>query len=459
MPHNHDHNHGHDDEPRRLTPGSVPQIESDPAMESLSEALNVSFRLLSVIMLLFVVLFLLTGITSIEAQEKGIKKVFGRVTEVVDSGFTYNWPFPIGEIEKVNTEERKTTVDAFWMHETAEDKAKELSERRRGSEEGLRPGWDGYLLTADRSLIHLRFIATYQVIDPVAVQANVQDVDAALKSILRTAAVEAAATDTAEALQRNHDEFCQEVKTKAQAALDSLLGVPEGVLIKNVLLPSRRSKIWPLAAWSAYEAAQRASLEKRAKINEAIGSARDTLIATVGEKHFVELVGEPSEAPAPAPEVQLPDPKPIDLIGQYERTRNALDAAKDPTEIARLTKQADVLARADRHGPDPRDDGWRGLQADRRRRAGGPDRRERRPPPGRELRPQRYVDFQKAREVFLDRRVGERHGRGLPAADRHEVLPDAGPEGRPDQPGSARCLREIRKYRRQADETVSSSIR
>ena len=327
-------------EPHRLTPQSVPQAETDPAMESLSEALRLSFKLLSFIMVLFVVLFLLTGITSIEAQEKGIKKVFGRVTGVVDSGFTYNWPFPIGEIEKVNTEEQRVTIDTFWMNETAEDKARALADRRR-TNEGLQPGWDGYLLTADRNLIHLKFMATYQVVSPVAVQAAVPDLKVALESILRVQAVQAGATRTASALQKTHDRFCRDIRVGAQKAMDELLESPGAVVIKNVLIPEQQ-KIWPLAAWDAYGDTQRASLEMDANIKAALGQARSILIETVGEKHYAELVAEPSANPKAAPAVKMPNPTRENLIGQYGRVRTEMESA-DSGERATLQKQADVL--------------------------------------------------------------------------------------------------------------------
>ena len=97
----HDHGpggHDHND--------AVPSPGSDPGGKSLSDALRVSFGLLAVIMAFMIIGFLMTGLQSIESNEVGIVKVFGRVVRTAQPGLTYNWPFPIGEIEIVNRQSR-----------------------------------------------------------------------------------------------------------------------------------------------------------------------------------------------------------------------------------------------------------------------------------------------------------------------------------------------------------------
>ncbi|MFW6062081.1 MAG: hypothetical protein ACOC93_04660, partial [Planctomycetota bacterium] len=141
------------------------QQSQDPAGQSLANALRVSFRLLSVIMVLVVLAFFGTGVENVEEGQVGLKKVFGRVTGEVSPGLRLNWPFPIGEIELISTKQKTLAIDEFWMHETPEmASVTSLSEKaRKVREDGLRPGWDGALLTGDRNLYHVKLACSYQV--------------------------------------------------------------------------------------------------------------------------------------------------------------------------------------------------------------------------------------------------------------------------------------------------------
>jgi regulator of protease activity HflC (stomatin/prohibitin superfamily) len=307
----------------------------DPAMKSLSDALQVSFRLLGIVMLLFVVLFLYTGFGTIQANQMGIVKVFGQVTRVVGEGYVFNWPYPVGQIEIVETQERRLEIDHFWMHETAADKTRPLAERSRQNN-GLRPGWDGYLLTGDRNFIHMQFVCTYRVQNPVAVESNVQDLENVLRTELARAAIRSAAIRTADAMQLDPTPFLQDVQQTAQRSLNRLLGGdPDGlapVRLTSVVLPPREAKIWPLAAYGAYEAAQNAKSEKQRRIDTAIAEAKQTLISAVGAKHFAELVGQPWISAALHRRRTRDgrwDNQAYNLIGQYNDLEEQLQLARD----------------------------------------------------------------------------------------------------------------------------------
>ena len=72
--------------PTNIT-GAGDKQDIDPAMKSLSDALRVSFRLLSFIMILFVVLFLATGIEFIQPQLKFFTLFFYTLLKLFPSLF------------------------------------------------------------------------------------------------------------------------------------------------------------------------------------------------------------------------------------------------------------------------------------------------------------------------------------------------------------------------------------
>jgi len=140
-----------------------PERFADPGSRHLAAALRTSCRLLGAIMLFGVAVFLAMGFQFVRPGEVAIRSVFGRVVGITPEGLAYNWPAPIGRIDKVNVGERTIAVDDFWMNETKKDQLQPNLRKREIPKGGLRPGWDGALLTGDRNLLHVRLECKYAV--------------------------------------------------------------------------------------------------------------------------------------------------------------------------------------------------------------------------------------------------------------------------------------------------------
>lgn len=334
-----------DQEMNDTTPGPVvkppttvaPPERDDLAGRSLADALRWSFRLLSVIMIVVVIAFALTGVKSIQPYEEGVVKVFGKKVRTVKSGLVYTWPFPIGDVERIQTKQRTLTIKDFWMHETPQDTATPL-ESRPVSGRGLRPGYDGALLTGDRNLLHVRLECTYAVKDPVAYDRSIRDEESLtelLRSAICRATIQTAAGRTADAIQRTGQaQFLEEIRIGAQDELNTLTGADENsptVRISRILLPG---KTWPLRALAAYNAAQSARSKAEKRINSARAQAVKILTGACGQ--YEMLVGEVA-----GPSQQLADGEDAgyDLIGQYS---TAIDAG-DKEEAAKLMTRIDAV--------------------------------------------------------------------------------------------------------------------
>lgn len=192
--------------------------------EHLANALRVSFAVLAVVMVFVLVFFVFSGTKIIKPHEKGIKTIFGRVVETVDQGLSMTWPFPIGDIDVIEVQEQSLPITEFWMYESEKNVGKPM-EQWRVESEGLRPGWDGALLTGDHNLIHVKLNCTLIIADPVAVIANLQDgktIQTAIWNVLSSAAIRSAATKTAEGLRKEQDVFVEEIKADAQRRLNVL---------------------------------------------------------------------------------------------------------------------------------------------------------------------------------------------------------------------------------------------
>jgi len=319
--------------------------ETDQATRSLADALRVSFRLLTVIMIFVVVAFFLTGLKLIEPQEVGIKKVFGKVVGTSGQGLAYTWPFPIGQIELVNTSQQSLVVDDFWLHETAKEKMLPPAERRV-PQGGLRPGMDGALLTGDRDLLHLKFVCMYAVQGArgaLACLANIGDIRQTIRAAVCEATILQASRRTADAIQGTDKEaFTNGVQQEAQRRLDELTKINgrayRAILLDKIVLKPD-SFTWPLRALPAYNAAQRAVNQGEELRSRAIADARRILSEATGE-NYEALVGRPDDllgTPRPS------DKEPYDLIGLYNRQT-------DPVRAARLLKRIERIIEIDSAG-------------------------------------------------------------------------------------------------------------
>jgi len=320
----------------------VPSGPTNPASQSLAEALRVSFRLLSVIMVVVLFFYVLTGVKSIESSQVGVKKVFGRVVEVVEPGLAYTWPFPIGSIDVVSIREETLPIDDFWMFETPQQKSQDLLSREV-TFAGLDPARDGALLTGDRNLLHVQLKCQYRIAKPLDFLNNIAGSETAIGDVIRSAvchaAIRAAAVQTADGLQRTAGmTFASAVRAGAQDELDAF---GSGIEVTNVLVVR---STWPMGALQAYVEAQNAVSKAEQTKNAARAEAEKQLNNAVGSSYRT-LVGDVGGASATSGPTSRPAEE--NLIAQYAAAMAAGDQA---ASAALLAKIDDVLRSHDTGG-------------------------------------------------------------------------------------------------------------
>ena len=113
--------HSHDDE------GIDEKIATDVATKSLSDALQVSFMVLKIIMAVLVVFFIASGVFTVKVGEQAIVLHFGQIrsdasgSRVLDSGLHWAWPSPIDEIITIPvTKQQVLEVVDYVGFDTAE---------------------------------------------------------------------------------------------------------------------------------------------------------------------------------------------------------------------------------------------------------------------------------------------------------------------------------------------------
>ena len=258
------------------------------------------------------------------------------------------------------------------MHESERDKMAPLDQRSTPSQ-GLRPLWDGALVTGDRNLLHVRLICVYEIRDAVRYVTNLTDPARTVNCVVSRAAIRAAATETAIGLMGSERlaQFTNNVHRLAQRDLDAL---EAGIEIKRVI---QKEATWPLRALPEYLATTEAAQEKRQNIEAAEADAGDTLQEAAGDaaRRLVGTLEQVQQGLAAAAAKRLELARRLEeardegnaaladqlrgrldrlgecLIGQYMLVRAEQSAAEEAGEDARaekLKQQADgLLARID----------------------------------------------------------------------------------------------------------------
>ena len=159
--------HKHHDHPHEST---APVTGEDAGSQALAEALGSSFAIVKVVMVLMVVAFFASGFFTVGPQEKAVILRFGKPVgegskALLTAGLHWSLPYPIDEVVRIPiTEIQKISSNNGWYLTTPEA---ELSEAEMPAGASLNPAIDGYVLTADRNIIHTRATLYYHIEDPI----------------------------------------------------------------------------------------------------------------------------------------------------------------------------------------------------------------------------------------------------------------------------------------------------
>ena len=156
-----DHQH-HDHSP------DAPELQ-DTGSQALAEALRSSFVIVKIAMVALVIIIFAAGFFTVGPQEKAIILRFGKpVGEgqqmLLGAGLHWSLPYPIDEVIRIpttGTQYVRTTVG--WYATTPE---MELAGTEPPAGGSLNPQIDGYVITADRNIIHTRATVSYHISDP-----------------------------------------------------------------------------------------------------------------------------------------------------------------------------------------------------------------------------------------------------------------------------------------------------
>ena len=221
----------------------------DAGSQALAEALGSSFTIVRIVMGLMVLLFLGSGIFQVGPQEKAVKLRFGKPVgegekALLGAGWHWAFPYPIDEIVRIPISAIQTvTSDNGWYFTTPE---MELSGEEMAAGPDLNPAIDGYVLTADRNIIHSRVTLAYHVADPLRYTFDFSSASNAVLNALDNALLYTAAKFNADdALFNQRAQFHDTVQERATGLLDQEnLGVDVDYVTIDIKPPRQLTDIF-----------------------------------------------------------------------------------------------------------------------------------------------------------------------------------------------------------------------
>lgn len=291
----------------------------DPANQSLSDALTMSFRILKLLMLVLVVLYFLSGWFSVKPNELGVKFRFGRVVgasereptslAILPPGWHWSWPFPFESWKTVASSERQIPIE-FMLQLTERERVTGQIEMKFGM---LSPERDDYLVTGDANIIHAALTIKYRITNPVDYLANVFPLPApattvrseiylhypeytVIRNIARQAVIETAATAAALDIRGNkQDIFLVQVGQAINRHLKAFTdhGTPLGIEIDEntgVIAPKNNTGTLeaimpPRQVQADFDAVFAAQTNKAIAIAKAKSDSEALLLNTFGPGH------------------------------------------------------------------------------------------------------------------------------------------------------------------------------
>jgi membrane protease subunit HflK len=286
-PHDHSsHKHDHPKEP--VTP-SQPEPVEDAGSAALSEALHSSFAIVKVIMIILVVVFFASGFFTVSSQERAIILRFGRAVgsgeqQLLGPGAHWKFPYPIDEAVRIPYSEFQTVRSTTGWYATTPEMEATKSEPPPNST--LSPAADGYTLTSDGNIIHVRATLRYKINKPLKYALGFVNASNLVQNALNNALFHASARFTVDqALTSDKLRFKEKITERVQQVVDQQ---ELGITVEQVEL---NDTIAPRYVNPAFESVLAADVERRQSNEVAQAYSSRILSTALGESNAVINAG------------------------------------------------------------------------------------------------------------------------------------------------------------------------
>ncbi len=295
----HDHDHGHDEGPKLVSTNTgkgIPGSEADfaPLMEdtgsrALAEALRSSFVIVRWVMAILMGLFLCSGVFSVGPNEKALILRFGRAQSLTEDqllgpGLRFAFPYPIDEVVKIPISQVYQVRSTIGWFATSPEL--EATGREPNGRETLNPAIEGYTISGDANIMHVRATARYTISDPISYVFGFTDTSNTIQHALDNAILFASAQFPVDgALRLDQAGFREKITSRLGQLLNtSKLGIrlePIDVVVRP-----------PMFLKSSFDEVLAAEADRSKAVNGARGYENSILAKAKGEADALVNGGE-----------------------------------------------------------------------------------------------------------------------------------------------------------------------
>ncbi len=255
------------DHPHPAPAAPPPEVTDDAASQALSEALKSSFTIIKFLMIGLVGIFLVSGFFQVGTQEKAIilrfgKPVGGEDKALLGPGPHWALPAPIDEVVKIPIGQIQTASSTVGWYATSATREAANTEPPPGP--SLNPAVDGYVLTADGNIMHMRGTMLYRIAEPgIRYEFDFVSASNIVQNVFNSAMLYAAANYTVDnALTRDIAGF----RDKVRARVEQLIAQYKlGVTVDQINLQT----IPPRQLTAAFAAVLEAEVRRGKGLNDA----------------------------------------------------------------------------------------------------------------------------------------------------------------------------------------------
>lgn len=259
-------------------------------------------------MVVLVVVFLFSGLKSVQEGERGIRVALGKVeADDLTPGFHLSLPQPLGDVLKIDTGNRNFTEDnQFWQAGSGAARYADDATLARSGRNNMDPIQDGFLLTGDLSMGHAIVSVAYGR-DPAKVaqfarQIHPEAEQRIVNAAVRRGIVRASASVTI-------DQFRKDSVMQAEAlriAQQSLDEINSGLQIRSFDITRRMVPAGLISRFDEVESSvanaarliSEAEQYRQATLAGMAGAAADEALALIDRYDTLYTAGKGAEADA-----------------------------------------------------------------------------------------------------------------------------------------------------------------
>jgi membrane protease subunit HflK len=258
----------------------------DAGSKALADALRSSFAIVKVVMGVLVLVFIASGVFTVPSQQRAIVLRFGRPVgtgdqQLLGPGLHWSFPYPIDEVVRIPISEIQTVTSTTHWYALAPGERVEENENAQPNTGSLNPASDGYTLTGDGNIIHVRAVLRYRINDPLRYTLNFVNASNLVQNALDNALIHASAEFTVErALISGVLEFKERVTALLRQLVDE----------QGLGITIQTADIFPIAprqVRQAFNDVVTADLQRRRVINDAQGYASSNLTTAASEADVI----------------------------------------------------------------------------------------------------------------------------------------------------------------------------